>query len=303
MITEVQNCESAELFTAEAQRRGEKQKLGLKGKTIEEKQTPVVEPASAANVRASVEQKLAAKIPAALSPRARAKQEMFATGIAAIDEVAGGIPVGAVTELCGNARVSSGKTSLTYAILARATTQGRICALVDASDAFCPASAATAGVVLENLLWVRCGGDKRAAIKPLEQAFRVADILLNTGGFSLIVVDIADIDPVLVRKVPLYTWFRFHRFVEGKPMSLVFVAQQPSAGSYASLVINARTDAAEWSNPNAVVAHGNLLRELPIVVALEQRRGLARKGPQSVRKVVFTAEAQRRGERQKRRLG
>jgi hypothetical protein len=245
--------------------------------------TSLMEPRSADRVRARVEQQLAAKIPAALSPRARAKQEMLATGIAAIDEVAGGIPVGAVTELCGNARVSSGKTSLYYAILAQATAQGRICALVDASDAFCPTSAAAAGVVLENLLWVQCGGEKRATMKPLEQAFRASDILLNTGGFSLIVVDIGDIDPVLVRKVPLYTWFRFQRFVEGKPMSLVFVAQQPSAGSYASLVINTRMDSAEWSNAEAAVAHGNLLRELPMIVAVENKRELVRKGPKSVR--------------------
>jgi hypothetical protein len=80
-------------------------------------------------------------------------------------------------------------------------------------------------------------------------------------------------------------------------MALVFVAQQPSAGSYAGLVIKARTDAAEWSNAEAVVAHGNLLRELPMVVAVEAKR-LGRKAPQSVKKVVFTAEAQRRGERQ-----
>ena len=282
LIAELQNCGSAEVdtnFTAETQR-------------CEERQRIVAGVPAAEQVRAQVEERLAGKVPSALSPRAKVKPEMLVTGIAAIDEIAGGIPVGGVTELCGHARVSSGKTSLYYAILARAT-QGRICALVDASDAFCPASAAAAGVVLENLLWVRCGGEKRVAMKPLEQAFRAADILLNTGGFSLIVVDIGDIDPVLVRKVPLYTWFRFQRFVEGKPMSLVFVAQQPSAGSYASLVINTRTDAAEWSAPEAIVTHGNLLRELPIVVAVENKRGLVRKGPQSVRKVVYTAEAQR----------
>jgi recombination protein RecA len=283
LIAELQNCGSAELdtnFTAEAQRCGERQGI-------------VAGLPAAERVRAQVEERLAGKIPSALSLRARAKPEMLATGVAAIDEVAGGIPVGGVTELCGHARVSSGKTSLYYAILARATTQGRICALVDASDAFCPASAAAAGVVLENLMWVRCGGEKRVAMKPLEQAFRAADILLNTGGFSLIVVDIGDIDPVLVRKVPMYTWFRFQRFVEGKPMSLVFVAQQPSAGSYASLVINARMDAAEWSNPESTVAHGNLLRELPVVVTVAPRR----KGPGRVQRVIFTAEAQRRGEK------
>ena len=42
------------------------------------------------------------------------------------------------------------------AALAGATRRQEVCALVDASDSFDPASAATAGVDLERLLWVRC---------------------------------------------------------------------------------------------------------------------------------------------------
>src|SRR5208282_990130 len=41
--------------------------------------------------------------------------------------------------------------------LARATERGEVCALVDASDAFDPASAAAAGTEMSRLLWVRCG--------------------------------------------------------------------------------------------------------------------------------------------------
>jgi hypothetical protein len=41
--------------------------------------------------------------------------------------------------------------------LARATQRGEVCALVDASDAFDPASAAAAGMEMSRLLWVRCG--------------------------------------------------------------------------------------------------------------------------------------------------
>jgi hypothetical protein len=41
--------------------------------------------------------------------------------------------------------------------LAHATRRGEVCALVDASDAFHPASAEAAGVEMSRLLWVRCG--------------------------------------------------------------------------------------------------------------------------------------------------
>src|SRR5438309_720649 len=43
------------------------------------------------------------------------------------------------------------------AALARATQRGEVCALVDVSDAFDPASAAAAGIEMSRLLWVRCG--------------------------------------------------------------------------------------------------------------------------------------------------
>ena len=41
--------------------------------------------------------------------------------------------------------------------LARATQREEVCALVDASDAFDPASALAAGMEMSRLLWVRCG--------------------------------------------------------------------------------------------------------------------------------------------------
>jgi hypothetical protein len=75
-------------------------------------------------------------------------------GIAAVDELTGGLPRGCLTEICGPA--SSGRTSLILSALAEATARGEVCALVDASDCFDPLSAEQAGVDLERLLWVRC---------------------------------------------------------------------------------------------------------------------------------------------------
>jgi hypothetical protein len=67
----------------------------------------------------------------------------------------GGLARGCLTEICGTA--SSGRTSVLLLALARATQRGEVCALVDASDAFDPASAAAAGMEMSRLLWVRCG--------------------------------------------------------------------------------------------------------------------------------------------------
>src|SRR6476660_2702612 len=80
--------------------------------------------------------------------------ESVPTGIAPLDAVTGGLPRGAITEIFGPA--SSGRTSLMVSILAEATASEEVGALVDGVDAFDPKSAATGGVELDRLLWVRC---------------------------------------------------------------------------------------------------------------------------------------------------
>jgi recombination protein RecA len=81
------------------------------------------------------------------------------SGVAELDAVlGGGFPRGSLVELCGPA--SSGRTSLSLALLAEATQREEACAFVDVSDSLDPASLAAAGVDIRRLLWIRCGGDE-----------------------------------------------------------------------------------------------------------------------------------------------
>lgn len=98
--------------------------------------------------------KLAAVVPASRLD-VRPLPEMVSSGIPQLDLLTGGLPRGCLTEICGAA--SSGRTSVLLSALARATERGEVCALVDASDAFDPASGAATGVEMSRLLWVRCG--------------------------------------------------------------------------------------------------------------------------------------------------
>lgn len=76
-----------------------------------------------------------------------------------MDEVlSGGLPAGAITEMIGPE--CSGKTGLALSFLAQITAAGKVCAWVDVSDCLQPESAATIGVDLSRLLWVRCGVSK-----------------------------------------------------------------------------------------------------------------------------------------------
>jgi len=98
--------------------------------------------------------KLAAVLPASRL-EVRPAPEMVSSGIPQLDVLTGGLARGCLTEICGTA--SSGRTSVLLFALARATQRGEVCALVDASDAFDPVSAAAAGMEMSRLLWVRCG--------------------------------------------------------------------------------------------------------------------------------------------------
>ena len=71
----------------------------------------------------------------------------------------------------------------------------------------------------------------------LEQILRATDLLLESGGFGLIILDLADVPHQAARRIPLTTWFRFRRAVEHKPTILLAIEQHPIAGSCSSLVL------------------------------------------------------------------
>ena len=109
---------------------------------------------SSAMLRARIESSLGERLSSTLLLRERAAPLTVPTGVATLDALTGGLPRGALSEITGPA--SSGRTGVMLAALAGATRRQEVCALVDASDSFDPASAAAAGVDLDRLLWIRC---------------------------------------------------------------------------------------------------------------------------------------------------
>jgi recombination protein RecA len=71
----------------------------------------------------------------------------------------------------------------------------------------------------------------------LEQVLRATDLLLESGGFGLIVLDLGDIAPQAARRIPLTTWFRFRRAIEHTPTILLAIEQYAIAGSCSSLLL------------------------------------------------------------------
>jgi hypothetical protein len=235
---------------------------------------------SVAIIRSLVER----RIPGALTIYERRIPEVFPTGIADIDREAGGIPKGALTQLCAPAGVTSGRTTLLLSLLGQVTGKEQFCALVDASDSFDPESADAMGVCLSRLLWVRC---TERGMKAVEQAFKAADILIQNGGFGVIAVDLGNVDERLIRKVPLTTWFRFARVMEKLPTALVIVLPYSAAQSCSALTL-IMDGAAEWSGSSAA-SHTQLISNVQF--NLEIGRTRTKKPVQSARN-SFTVRPQ-----------
>jgi len=191
---------------------------------------------SLAALRSKIEDDLRGRVLSPFNYRNRNVFEIVSTGIPEIDAAVGGLPRGAMTEICGPP--CSGRTSFLLSALAARTTDGEACALVDARDSFDPYLASTAGVALNQLLWVRC--------QNADQALRATDLLIQGGGFGLVAVDLSDIAPKIVRYVPLNAWFRFRRAVEDTPTILMVIEQEANAKTCASLVLRLKARPAEW---------------------------------------------------------
>jgi len=189
--------------------------------------------------------------------------ETVRTGISEVDAATGGLPRGCLTEIVGPP--SSGRTSLLLAILAEATAREEVCALVDAEDAFDPASAAAAGVRLDRLIWVRSAHNA-------EHALKAADLLIQGGGFGLVVMDLADTPPRTARRISLTSWFRLRRAVEHTPTVLLSVARQPNAKTCASLVLECRRERSTWSGRGDFPGSpSHLLRSIGVRVTSRNR--------------------------------
>ncbi len=179
------------------------------------------------------------------------------------------IPRGAMTEICGPA--SSGRTGLIQSILKDAARNREFCALIDCLDTFDPWSAA--GMDLRRLLWVRCGRDQdsgpgwhapakfsREAAEEaaaslqardssegrLFHAMRAADMILHSGGFGVVVLDLCEVEARDLNRIPLSYWYRFRGAVENTPARMIVMCHAPLVRSCARLQLDVKRERAAW---------------------------------------------------------
>ncbi len=185
-------------------------------------------------------ERLAELIPS--STRAReATRELLSSGLPALDQELGGIPFGALTYIYGAA--GTGRAALRNAILAASTRTGRLCALVDGADAFDPESALEAGVELSRLVWVRCRGS-------LDVAFQAADVLLQAGGFGVVVLDLCSCSSRALNRVPPSWWYRFRRAVESASSAMLVLSERAQSLQASELAVELALNQPIWQGFN-----------------------------------------------------
>ena len=195
-------------------------------------------------------------------PSRRETEAVAPFGLPDLDaRLLGGLPRGQMSELYGP--VSSGRTSLAWTWLAAATARGESAALIDTFDRFDPASATTCGMELSRLLWVRGQAITKTtgAIDPawlpgaravegpgtmlertIDRSLKALNLVLQSGVCTAVVFDCADVPLAGLRRVPLTTWLRLQRVVEGTDTACLVVGPIPIARSTGGVTITTGID-------------------------------------------------------------
>jgi hypothetical protein len=192
---------------------------------------------------------------------------LVATDLAALDaSLRGGLPRGQLSEITGPR--TSGRTSLLLQLFAATTQRGDIAAYVDTFDRLDVASAAAAGIALDRLLWVRgqaitrmqdttafTSHDSEFTIpagpsglfdRTIDRALKALNLILQAGGFGVVAIDLADVPPIVLKRIPFTTWLRVQRVIEGSDTACVLVTPESLSRSAGGLTLTL-TGRSSWT--------------------------------------------------------
>jgi hypothetical protein len=150
----------------------------------------------------------------------RGARRLLASGIAAVDDATGGLPLGAITELVCSAPSCGGHLFLQQLLAATRRDRRRV-ALIDSTDSFDPGSCPVD--LLAHLLWVRCSSTALA--------LQAADVLARDANLGLVVLDLRRAPEADLRRIPGPQWYRLQRAVEPADLALLVETPRPSVPS------------------------------------------------------------------------
>lgn len=167
------------------------------------------------------------------------------TGIPALDNVAGGLPLSAITEIVCATPSCGSHLLLGQLLAATGATRLRV-ALVDSTDSFDPSSFAED--LLAHLVWVRCAGTVAA--------LHAADLLARDANLGFVMLDLRRAPEADLRRIPATQWYRLQRAVEPTDLALIVETPRPSVPSaQLRLVLNIPHHVAALDQRRPVLAH------------------------------------------------
>jgi recombination protein RecA len=97
------------------------------------------------------------------------------------------------------------------------------------------------------MLWVRGESTSSARVslsceygtrqKALDRAVKALNIILQAGGFGVVVLDLGEVAAHTIKRLPYTTWLRLHRVIEGSETACVLIGSEPIARSAGGVTI------------------------------------------------------------------
>ena len=84
----------------------------------------------------------------------------------------------------------------------------------------------------------------------IDRAIKSFGLVLQSGGFGVVALDLADVPMRAVRRLPFTTWLRAQRLIEGRDTVGIVIAQEPIARSARGVTVRLTGDgssAPTWS--------------------------------------------------------
>lgn len=165
------------------------------------------------------------------------QDEYIPSGVAAFDELVGGLAKGGISEFFGS--LGSGKRSLILSILSGFAGRVGLCAIVDASNSFDPVSAEKCGADLDKILWIKCSGD-------FQKAIISADYLVRSGAFNLIWLDLSLCGENFLQMLPGSYWYRYKMSLKDTSGAMIVSLPISRLGSAAKQSISVKREKISW---------------------------------------------------------
>ena len=166
------------------------------------------------------------------------KDGRIASGIAPLDTLIGGLARGRISEVIGP--VSSGKTTVAAAFASTASRRGEVIGWIDVPGAFDPCSLEAAGAEPTRILWVsfakKAPSSHRTFINKERERrieLKAAEMLLEAGGFGLVVIDFGPMRYPLSQSASL----RLARAAERSGTAVLALATTRVCGTFAALTL------------------------------------------------------------------